>query len=85
MKSRRKRNDLLRRYRSNLILDRQRQSLQRASKQLNINYQAFKPFIMKKLVFLLIVSLGLISCEELWNNDDDSLYYPFPEEPITLF
>jgi hypothetical protein len=40
---------------------------------------------MKKLVFLLIISLSLISCEELWNNDDDGLYYPFPEEPITLF
>jgi hypothetical protein len=40
---------------------------------------------MKKLVFLLIVSLSLISCENLWNNDDDGLYYPFPEEPITLF
>ncbi|AFU68647.1 hypothetical protein P700755_001813 [Psychroflexus torquis ATCC 700755] len=40
---------------------------------------------MKKLVFLLIVSLSLISCEDLWNNDDDGLYYPFPEEPITLF
>jgi hypothetical protein len=40
---------------------------------------------MKKLVFLLFVSLSLISCEDLWNNDDDGLYYPFPEEPITLF
>ncbi|PKG41371.1 hypothetical protein [Psychroflexus sp. MES1-P1E] len=40
---------------------------------------------MKKLVFLLFVSLSLISCEALWNNDDDGLYYPFPEEPITLF
>lgn len=42
-------------------------------------------FIMKKIVLLLIVSLSLISCEHLWNNDDDGFYYPFPEEPITLF
>jgi hypothetical protein len=40
---------------------------------------------MKKIVFLLIISLSLISCEDLWNNDDDGLYYPFPEEPVTLF
>lgn len=39
---------------------------------------------MKKIIFLLIICLSLTSCEDLFRNDDE-LYYPFPERPVTFF